>query len=311
MTLSKKERVRLIFEISENLEAEPNLERMNIILNTFGLGSVDDSLDGPWVMELLNSGSDETMEDLAEYFDIDFQSADIPMQEQAPKPASNLFVFASHLYKHKLFIHEVKKDLARYGIELFVAHDSITVDSNWQDEIEKALDRADAGLAFLHDGFKDSAWCDQEVGWLLGRHVPVMALHFGTPPYGPLGKHQAQNACNSKAQDLVDDIVKRISAKDILVPSLTESLITGLFNSGSYNTTDRIWRHLKKVTDLDCRQCSKILHACQNNSQIYGAYSFQDERDYPEVILDFLKKQPGYPEIKQDAESYSQQLETS
>lgn len=311
MTLNKKERVRLIFEISELLEDEPSLERINIILNTYGLSTVKDSFESPSILEVLGSGSDENVEDLADHFDLDYQVLPSSTHEQKPQSASPLLIFASHLYKHKSFIHEVKTELDRYGINLFVAHDSIPADSIWQEEIERSLDCADAGLAFLHDDFRESPWCNQEVGWLLGRRVPVMSLQFDNPPEGPLAKHQAPDARNKEIQDLVSDIIRRISAKKLLLPSLAESLIAGMSKSPGYSTTDLIWHHLKRITSLDHRQCSALLDACKNNNQIYGAYSFQDGKDYPEAILQFLEKQPGYSEIQQDAESYSQQLATS
>jgi hypothetical protein len=55
-------------------------------------------------------------------------------------------VFGSHLSEHTVLVGAVRDQLLRYGIELFVAHDTIEHDKLWQDEIEKALDRAHAGL---------------------------------------------------------------------------------------------------------------------------------------------------------------------
>lgn len=311
MTLNRKERVRLIFELSEILEDEHNLERLNIILNTYGFDPVKGSFKSPSILEVLDSGPDEHLEDLADHFDLDYPVLPSSTHERNPQSASPLLIFASHLYKYKSFIHKVKTELDRYGINLFVAHDSIPADSNWQEEIERSLDCADAGLAFLHDGFRESPWCNQEVGWLLGRRVPVMSLQFGNSPGGPLAKHQAQDARGKEISDLVSDIIRRISSKKLLVPSLTDSLISGLSKSTGYKTTDLIWHHLKQITTLNHRQCSDLLDACRNNDQIYGAFSFEDKKDYPEAILQFLEKQPGYPEIKQAAESYAQQLATS
>lgn len=77
-------------------------------------------------------------------------------------------MFGSHLSEHTVLVGAVRDQLLRYGIELFVAHDTIEHDKLWQDEIEKALDRAHAGLVFVHQGLRESAWCDQEIGWLQG-----------------------------------------------------------------------------------------------------------------------------------------------
>ncbi len=57
--------------------------------------------------------------------------------------------------------------LDRYGIELFVAHEDIEPDREWKDEILNALGTTDGSVAFLHQEFKTSDWCGQEVGWHL------------------------------------------------------------------------------------------------------------------------------------------------
>jgi hypothetical protein len=90
--------------------------------------------------------------------------------------AQPLFIFGSHLAAQRALVGAVGEQLSRYGIELFVAHDSIDHDALWQAEIEKALDRADAGLVFLHDGFSESAWCDQEVDGSWGGTCPSWHL---------------------------------------------------------------------------------------------------------------------------------------
>jgi hypothetical protein len=48
-------------------------------------------------------------------------------------------VFGSHLSEHTVLVGAVRDQLLRYGIELFVAHDTIEHDKLWQDEIERLL----------------------------------------------------------------------------------------------------------------------------------------------------------------------------
>jgi len=42
----------------------------------------------------------------------------------------------------------------------------------WQAQIEHALRSMQAFVAIVHPEFNSSAWCNQEVGWALGRRVP-------------------------------------------------------------------------------------------------------------------------------------------
>ena len=52
----------------------------------------------------------------------------------------------------------------------------------------------DAFAALMTEGFHDSDWTDQEVGFALARGVPVIAVKLGRDPYGFLGKFQALRA---------------------------------------------------------------------------------------------------------------------
>jgi nucleoside 2-deoxyribosyltransferase len=49
----------------------------------------------------------------------------------------------------------------------------------WQNEIEAALSTCDALVALLHPGFHVSMWTDQEIGYAMGRGIPVYSVGFG------------------------------------------------------------------------------------------------------------------------------------
>src|SRR5438094_846436 len=57
--------------------------------------------------------------------------------------------------------------------------------------VEVAVDTADALAAFVTTDFHQSTWTDQEVGWALGRGLPVVPLNVGANPYGFFGQYQA------------------------------------------------------------------------------------------------------------------------
>lgn len=305
--LEKKDRIDLVRALATKLE-DPDLswDHANIILNTYGVQSLDGENWGPSTAETVNTATDDQLLELATYFELE-TSNDAPATTVTTtvKSAQSLFIFASHLTVNKRLVHEVSQELIKYGITLFVAHDSITVDAQWHDEIEKALDRADAGLVFLHQDFQGSAWCDQEVGWLLGRHVPVMALKFDIDPYGPLGKHQAQAAMNLSPRSIADNTVERIRAKSELSPALGASLVAAMSASRSFATTDAIWRYLRELRTLDANQCAQLLEATKENNQINWALSALDSgQPYKNVITTFLRQQPGGSVIAPDIDAY-------
>lgn len=88
-------------------------------------------------------------------------------------------LFLSHKADVKKEVTKVKEQLGIYGVSAFVAHTSIKPTLAWQSEIESALYSMDALVALMTKGFHESYWTDQEVGFALGRHVPVIPVKLG------------------------------------------------------------------------------------------------------------------------------------
>lgn len=124
-------------------------------------------------------------------------------------------VFLSHLTVNKVSAANLKEALLQYGISSFVSHEDITVAKPWQDELEKALNTMDALVAIFETGFKDSDWCCQEIGWALGRNVPVIPIARTMLPYGFVGSIQAiKPNANSDARDVAREVVKALLSNE-------------------------------------------------------------------------------------------------
>lgn len=105
--------------------------------------------------------------------------------------AGYLRLFLSHVSAHKDAVAKLKSELLDRGISAFVAHEDVTPSSEWQHEIELALNFMDALAALLTPDFHQSNWTDQEIGFALGRGVRVISVNWGANPYGFAGKNQA------------------------------------------------------------------------------------------------------------------------
>lgn len=124
-------------------------------------------------------------------------------------------LFISHLSEDKAKAHTLKDVLASYQIAAFVAHDDIQPSTEWQSEIESALRTMDAMIAMLTPGFVSSPWCDQEVGYALGRRRFVLGLRMGADPHGFLGRFQGLQVSGldpAKAANFIVDILLRHEA---------------------------------------------------------------------------------------------------
>ena len=100
-------------------------------------------------------------------------------------------IFMSHVSAHKARVGQIGDFLASFGFSCFVAHDAIQPSRAWQEAIQRALQTCDVLVAYLSPEFSRSDWADQEVGWALGRGIPIVPIDAGAKPYGFLGAFQA------------------------------------------------------------------------------------------------------------------------
>lgn len=228
---------------------------------------------------------------IAHLFD---ESLDVPVGH----PVAPLTLFASHLSTQADFVAAVAQDLSLWGIQLFVAHEAIEPDFEWQREIESTLSTCDAGVAFLLPEFVSSLWCDQEIGWLLGRGVPCLPLKFqGRDPYGLLGKKQARTIGDAMTATHVAEAIRDwIQTKPELAPQFNASLVEALKASPSFNKTDKIWLLLHTATDMQDLQVAGLLAAIRDNDQVYNAHGGTEEEPgpYKELAMRLATKQPGF-----------------
>lgn len=122
-------------------------------------------------------------------------------------------MFISHVSSHKQSAAILKLALADYGISGFVAHEDIEPTIEWQEEIIAALRSMDALCAILTEEFNGSKWCDQEVGFGLGRNVLCIPIKHGIDPYGILGKYQGAKAAKD-ARDVAKQIFKLLCSNE-------------------------------------------------------------------------------------------------
>ena len=189
-----KERIPVINRCARTL-ASRGWAEIDFILGQFGLpttdqwGSGGDDPEYNYVRDMLGSryADDENILRLDDYL----HEAPTHGADEEPWGESSCRVFITHLWEHRGDAVDLKTSLQGWGIDGFVAHRDINPGSEWIRVITAALHSCHALVALLHDGFKKSDWCDQEVGAALGRRIPVIPIRIDMNPYGLLGSLQA------------------------------------------------------------------------------------------------------------------------
>lgn len=143
-------------------------------------------------------------------------------------------VFISHIAKHKLMAIELKERLTELGVASFVAHEDIEPTAEWQTEIERALFSMDIFVALLTEGFNESDWTDQEIGFALGRGAPIICVSRGKRPYGFIAKYQAIQWENKSGEQVADEILGVLLKTEELTSQAKDAFITAVSNAYSF-----------------------------------------------------------------------------
>lgn len=216
------------------------------------------------------------------------QTSDAAIAEEEPIPAfwqpGYFRLFISHLAENKLQAHALKDALARYQIAAFVAHEDIEPSAEWQNEIESALRTMDALLAMLVPSFISSRWCDQEVGYALGRRRFVLGLRMGADPHGFLGKYQGLAVAGLDAPNVARMVFDILVSHEVTTQRMTESLVERLVRSSSWDASKHTMTLLEKSKSLNSGQIARLLSSIEENIDVGQAFGV------PERIRSLLQR---------------------
>lgn len=176
-------------------------------------------------------------------------------------------VFLSHKSEVKKETATLKDGLRLFGISCFVAHEDIHPTKAWQDEIENALASMDGFIALMTEGFHDSNWTDQEVGFAVARGVPIIAVRLGKDPYGFIAKFQGLSSTWLLA---VEDIMKILIKND----KILSAYIQALRNCSSWDSGNILARVLPGIEKLTSSQIDELVAAYNETSELRGSFGF-------------------------------------
>lgn len=181
-------------------------------------------------------------------------------------------LFLSHISKDKIYVSEVKKELAQYAIDSFVAHEDIEPTKEWVHEIEKALNSCDALAAFMTPEFHHSFWTDQEIGFCIKRRILIVPIKLGIDPYGFISRYQAHQGKDKDPVKLAFEIFSILISHDLTSEKLSDSLVYQFENSYSFANAKRNVKLLDKIDRWTPQMLNRIEQASKTNIQIKQSY---------------------------------------
>lgn len=78
----------------------------------------------------------------------------------------------------KEYASALREELAILGINAIMASRSIRPGAVWAQTILEHLEASSALLCIASRGYTDSAWCQQEIGWAIGRSIPALWICY-------------------------------------------------------------------------------------------------------------------------------------
>lgn len=286
MPLSASKRVLLIKEIAARL-SEEEYPLIDVTLQQFSLRTTNewDGNKEAYVLEMASKAPDQALIELAQHVGFKFEEATAAAGVAPPFWRTGMFrLFISHLGTKRQSAANLQEALLEFWISAFVAHNDIEPTAEWQTQIETALATCDSLVALLHEGFHVSNWTDQEIGFAMGRGLPVFAVRLEQDPYGFIGRFQAFNGSKKKANALARELFDAYRKNKQTQRRMSEVLVTLFEESGSFAEAKARMGYLDELETWDASFSPRVRNAAESNSQVSGSWGV------PERVTALLKK---------------------
>lgn len=193
-----------------------------------------------------------------------------------------LRLFISHRDNHKAVAYELAEALEPYGVSAFVAHDAIKPMKEWQKEILNGLITMEVMLVLLTDDFHESNWTNQEVGFALGKGIPIICVKVGTvDPKGFVSPHQALKASYDDIYKAAPLIHKTLINEIGQEGRLKEILIGAFISSCSYiDAMDNLKRLTETADKLTESEFERIAKGYSKNDQLFGCAGIHNRNNW-------------------------------
>ena len=191
-------------------------------------------------------------------------------------------VFLSYSTKDKVIAGNAQRALARYGLDGFLAHESIQVSSEWQKRILQELNQCKMLIAVVTDEFSKSDWTGHEIGMAMQRKIviaPIMIDKF--MPKGFLAGFQAEQLDSSIALSSIrypevtinKILLDAISQHPTFALSIIDNLIAGIRDASSFDYAGYIAEVLAACGNLIGSKADWVFEYCLRNGQVYDSGS--------------------------------------
>jgi len=287
------QRINVIKNLAKKLE-ESEYSEIQFILGQFKLPCHESWSEDKYgyCLNMLENVVPEKLVELHEYL---YPEISIPGNAgqilKGPWEEGKLRLFISHSSIKKSDANKLKQELSVLGIDSFVAHEDIEPNKEWLVELKIALSTCHALAAFLCNDFKQSNYCDQEVGYALQRGVLVIPLQFEIVSYGFMAPFQGVRVKDKNPDQIASEIRKIIADHPLTKlnmkmadQKMLEQLVDKFLSSSNFRISTNLLSKLEEYSAIPKELVTKINLEWNKNDQIYKCAGI------PKRMEEFFKK---------------------
>ncbi|WP_218395572.1 toll/interleukin-1 receptor domain-containing protein [Alteromonas lipotrueae] len=272
------EKIEFLDSIGAELQSRMTFSDINTYFRTHGVptdDTVEYSSKRIYAKEMLADVDEELLLELASELGIIDTSISSDTKKDVGfwKPG-HFRLFLSHLASFKVQTSHLQTALRKYAISSFVAHEDIEPTKEWQNEIEAGLQTMDALAAILMSGFKESSWCDQEVGVAVGRNVLIIPIRKGLDPYGFIEKFQGIQAQGKKIGEVAEAIFFTLVKSPKTKSKILSSLAGAIANASSSEEAIEKVLILKSVDNVPTEILENLKQQVVDNKNLIDSEEF-------------------------------------
>lgn len=191
----------------------------------------------------------------------------------------------------------LKTALSAAHIDAIMARHSIAPGAKWEPTIRNYLEESSALICVATSGYSTRPWCQQEVGWALGRHAPILWIQYepNEEPCGFLASQQALMPDNADSHsEVATSVATWLANNSNTRDNMAETLLNALENVETYDESRHVAKLLAKLNWLTTDEWSRVEKAAANNDQVRDARIWTREYftpiAYQPTVLQWLRE---------------------
>ncbi len=286
------DRITLLRRLADSLAQQEDWDDVDLVLRQFGF-TISDRWDGTkrsYALHHLESGTDTALVELDEYLHGGDARAHLDPGDLPWEPGT-FRLFVSHTTAKADVAGEMRRVLASWRVDAFVAHSTIEPTRQWMNVIEAALSSCDAMTALMTPDFVQSKWCDQEVGYCVARNALIVPVKLPSDPHGFISRYQAASVRQpTSAASIADAVFRVLAAHPRSTGPMAAPVIYRYARSRSFDAARANFELLQRVpADSWTRELVEVVErAPAENSQIREAVVLDPTRPMPEAASELL-----------------------